>query len=106
MSQSTSTQHTIIIITIIITHIIIHLLLSLCISHSYTYMYTYLHVCVLFSLDNDECGLGIDNCVQICTNTAGSFYCGCNTGFQLNSDGATCNGEYYKKHTLCSYKET
>ena len=78
--------------------IIIYLLLYL-----YTYVLLHIHVymftCVFFSSDNDECSLGTHNCIQICTNTAGSFYCGCNTGFELNSDGATCNGEYYMKHT-------
>ena len=55
--------------------------------------------CVFFSSDNDECILGTDNCMHTCTNTIGSFSCGCNTGFELDSDGATCNGEYYMKHT-------
>ena len=47
----------------------------------------------LFHPDIDECSDRTDGCSQICTNTVGSFTCGCNTGFQLNSDGATCNGE-------------
>ena len=52
-----------------------------------------------FFSDNNECSLGTDNCVQTCINTVGSFDCGCSTGFQWNSDEATCNGEYYMKHT-------
>ena len=55
-------------------------------------------MCFFFS-DNDECSLQTDNCVETCTNTVGSFYCECNMGYELNSDGATCDGEYYIKHT-------
>ena len=55
--------------------------------------------CVFFASDNDECSLGTHNCPQICTNTKGGFLCGCNIGFQLHSDGATCSGECYMKHT-------
>ena len=58
--------------------------------HILTHIHVYM--CFFFS-DNDECSLGTHNCIQTCTNTEGSFYCGCSTGFQLNSDGATCNGE-------------
>ena len=58
--------------------------------------------CIFFSSDNDECSLGTNTCPHICTNTIGSFYCGCKTGFQLNSDDATCDGEYYMKNT-CVY---
>ena len=51
----------------------------------YTYGY-------LFHPDIDECSDKTDGCSQMCTNTNGSFICGCNTGFQLNNDGITCNG--------------
>ena len=62
------------------------------------FLHIYMFTCAFFSSDNDECSIGTHNCPQICTNTKGSFYCGCNTGFVLNNDGATCNGEYYMKH--------
>ena len=42
--------------------------------------------------DIDECSYGIDGCSQTCTNTVGSFICGCNRGYVLDSDGVTCNG--------------
>ena len=64
-----------------------------------TFLHIYMFTCAFFSSDNDECSLGTDNCIETCTNTEGSFYCGCNTGFVLNNDGATCNGEYYMIHT-------
>ena len=37
---------------------------------------------------------GIDDCSQTCTNTNGSFTCGCNNGYLLDVNGATCNGMY------------
>ena len=50
------------------------------------------HMDTLFHPEIDECSEGTDNCTQICTNTNGSFICGCNTGFQLDDDGVRCNG--------------
>ena len=49
-----------------------------------------------FSLNADinECSEGIDNCNQTCTNTEGSFTCGCDDGYLLYSDETTCNGIY------------
>ena len=43
--------------------------------------------------DIDECGLGIGKCQHICHNTAGSFYCSCNDGYTLESDGINCAGK-------------
>ena len=40
----------------------------------------------------DECSEGTHDCSQICTNTNGSFICGCNTGYLLDIDGSSCNG--------------
>ena len=68
-----------------------------------TYMYVYVHTLKktvtyviltnirMFS-DIDECSEGTHNCFQICTNTDGSFICGCNSGYALDSDGVTCIG--------------
>ncbi|XP_070174331.1 cubilin-like [Littorina saxatilis] len=41
-------------------------------------------------VDVDECNENCDCCDQVCTNTIGSFTCGCNRGFTLDSDGRTC----------------
>ncbi|XP_060563555.1 uncharacterized protein LOC132722945 [Ruditapes philippinarum] len=41
----------------------------------------------------DKCTANTDNCDDTnggCTNTAGSFTCSCNTGFNLEADGFTC----------------
>ena len=51
--------------------------------------------------DINECTLGTHRCVQTCTNTAGSYTCGCNTGYMLNSNGFTCDGEIFS--TVCSH---
>ena len=44
--------------------------------------------------DIDECSDGTDSCSQVCTNTNGSFTCGCKNGYQLDTDEVTCNGMY------------
>ena len=44
--------------------------------------------------DINECSQSdLNNCDQTCTDTVGSFTCGCGTGYQLASNGRTCNGE-------------
>ena len=46
-------------------------------------------------IDINECANDDDNdCNQLCSNTAGSYTCYCNTGYELQSDGATCVGKY------------
>ena len=48
----------------------------------------------------DECSDGTHNCSQTCTNTEGSFICGCNGGYELDGDGATCNGMFKELQVL------
>ena len=45
-------------------------------------------------LDIDECSEESDRCTDNCRNTAGSYTCSCNTGYQLNSNGYSCDGIY------------
>ena len=47
-----------------------------------------------YNVDVDECGDDTDGCSQTCTNTEGSFTCGCTDGYVLNVDGTTCDGMY------------
>lgn len=37
----------------------------------------------------------INYCSQRCSNTIGSYVCSCYEGYQLDSDGETCNGMIY-----------
>ena len=61
------------------------------------YLYVTVYNCVIyFNVDIDECTNNTDNCNQTFTNTEGSFTCGCNGGYELNSDGTTCNGTYWE----------
>ena len=66
---------------------------------------TYINVELYLSTDIDECANdSIDDsddgstegsqngCNQICTNTNGSFYCECFSGYQLSDDMMTCVG--------------
>ena len=53
-----------------------------------------MHTLISFLPDIDECSRGIDNCSHKCTNTLGSFVCGCIDGFHLDNDGTTCIGMY------------
>ena len=41
--------------------------------------------------DDDECALNTDGCAQTCTNTTGSYQCGCNTGYTLNGNNHGCD---------------
>ena len=67
---------------------------------------------IFFFSDIDECNNGTHNCSQICTNTNGSFTCGCNNGYLLNIDEVTCNGMQINLicntclhlHIMCMYK--
>ena len=61
-----------------------------------TYKHAQCDINVIFYIhaDIDECYLEADGCTQLCTNTPGSFRCGCNMGYQLISDNKSCAGMY------------
>ena len=43
-------------------------------------------------IDIDECREETDGCGQICSNTVGSYTCGCYNGYRLATDRHACNG--------------
>ena len=53
-----------------------------------------MHTLLFIIPDINECdpGIGTHNCDQMCTNTIGSFLCGCNSSYHLDNDGTTCIG--------------
>lgn len=51
-------------------------------SGSYTIHIFTLNTCYL-CIDIDECANSNGGCDQTCTNTIGSFSCGCNDGYEL-----------------------
>jgi len=55
---------------------------------------------VTFIPDIDECAINEGGCEHICSNTIGSFYCSCFTGYQLDSNGLNCSGELAVKPSV------
>ena len=53
----------------------------------------------LILTDRDECALANGGCEHSCSNADGSYTCSCNSGFKLNANGLTCEGEQ-KSRTL------
>lgn len=50
-------------------------------------------ICVIymhFWTDINECRLNTDGCQGTCSNTEGSYQCGCRSGFRLATDELTC----------------
>ncbi len=73
----------------------IHVALNYELMTSFSYALRFLghHYCLSAYTgdDIDECA-GPNICQQVCTNTEGSFTCGCEAGYVLDSDGASCSG--------------
>ena len=50
--------------------------------------------CIYNYVDINECDASNGGCEQRCNNTIGSFYCSCDIGYQLDSNGYDCNGAH------------
>ena len=50
-------------------------------------------VYILLHIDINECFEEIDECNQVCSNSAGSYICSCNPGYQLSANQKTCVGK-------------
>ena len=68
-------------------------------AHAKVYSFMDVHCCgfivnVVYNseIDIDECTETSVDCEQLCSNTIGSYNCGCRSGYRLDSDGYTCNG--------------
>ena len=46
----------------------------------------------LFTIDINECNTNNGGCDDSCINIPGSYYCQCDTGYALQSNGHTCSG--------------
>ena len=47
----------------------------------------------LWLIDINECSTNNGGCEQRCNNRVGSYSCGCNAGYSLDSDQRGCSGE-------------
>ena len=63
---------------------------------NYTLYIIHMHTLLSIIPDINECdpAIGTHICDQMCTNTIGSFVCGCNSSYDLHDDGTTCIGMY------------
>ena len=52
-----------------------------------------LHVNSMSDIDDNECLNGSSGCAHVCHDTVGSFYCSCNDGYTLGSNGKSCTGK-------------
>ena len=64
---------------------------------------TYYTSCPLYA-DINECALGISGCTDVCTNIVGSYYCTCQTGYELTNDNHTCTGQLIIQHYDNTFK--
>ena len=48
---------------------------------------------LLFVTDIDECATNSHQCQQNCHNNNGSYVCSCDSGYILDINGRSCDGE-------------
>lgn len=74
-------------------------------SDIHIYMQDINCVCVLFTLDIDECELFHNGqagrlCLHACVNTPGGYRCSCPVGYNVTRDGRSCKG-VFSSSKLC-----
>ena len=62
----------------------------------------YFTVLLIVITDIDECKQGNGECEHTCTNTIGSYYCTCKTGYQLSKE-KHCSGNKIIKNKLFTF---
>ena len=50
----------------------------------------------IHSLVFDVCDIENGGCEHNCTNIGSSYYCTCNSGYELHTDRITCHGELFQ----------
>ena len=50
------------------------------------------HLLSIIATDINECSEGTSGCSQICENLRGSYNCSCFSGYNLQTNGHTCQG--------------
>ena len=60
------------------------------------------NVLILFLLDIKECESHNGQCDHNCINTIGSFYCTCDSGYKLNGDKLSCDGQFKYNPKKCT----
>lgn len=53
-------------------------------QHLFVHMFSFLNCLFVYFIDKDECA-GSNNCQQKCIDGVGTYTCGCNTGYRLNT---------------------
>ena len=48
--------------------------------------------------------MGRDDCNQICVNTDGSYHCGCDDGYYLQTNNRTCQGMVWLLNLMFSFR--
>ena len=54
-------------------------------------------------LDINECDIANGGCEDICTNTNGSFYCSCSSGFELKNNVFCSGTQICTLNNKCDY---
>ena len=57
----------------------------------------------MYFVDVNECAEGIDDCVQICTDTDGSYVCSCAPGYLLTNNSRGCDGMFTETSNTCMH---